>query len=349
VKIFWRRLIDAIPLGVALFCVALVAAGGWVWSFEEQTRRAESLGFEIPWLLPLVLDGLSLSLAGVAFAAALDGRPAVSARIGTAVAVLASAASNAEAAWARSDGKTTTVVIASVVPIAANLAFEVFLGEMRRQVHRGRGLPAPAAVTGPRLIRLALSPIKTSREWKAYVLEATAIPGRADPIESTTDQPNQTGSAPEPDPAERPRPSAGSVTKADRDDNPTGSQTPDPIVAPPVVSIGSGGSTDRGRSDPPAARRTEPIEATDPDAKRSNRVPDSWVRPTGSDEDLVNEIWRAIKRGWISLSGRLTEADVTALVVAGGPRARKLRDIVNSQREDQDATDGDNEPERVSG
>jgi len=91
---------------------------------------AQTKGFHLPWLLPAVIDGLAIALGCVAYAASLDGRPGVVARLGTAVAVAASATSNATFAWKRS-GDLTTVVIAAGVPVAANLAFEVLLHELR--------------------------------------------------------------------------------------------------------------------------------------------------------------------------------------------------------------------------
>src|SRR5439155_490345 len=81
---------------------------------------------------------------------------------------------NATVAWQRS-GDPTAVVIAAGVPIAANLAFEVLLHELRRQTLRRRGLPAPAAVPYPRLIRVMLAPCATLRQWRRLVLELTAL------------------------------------------------------------------------------------------------------------------------------------------------------------------------------
>jgi hypothetical protein len=170
-----RRFVAAIPLRTALLATAAVWVMGCVWSFREQTLFAQAKGFHLPWLLPAVIDGLAIALACVAYAASLDGRPGVVARLGTAVAVAASAASNATFAWQRS-GDVTAVVIAAGVPVAANLAFEVLLHELRRQVMRRRGLPAPAAVPYPRLIRVILAPWTTLRDWRRSVLDLTAIP-----------------------------------------------------------------------------------------------------------------------------------------------------------------------------
>ena len=175
----WQRFCRALPLFVALSAVTGVWVAGAVWSFEEQTAFAANRGFALPWLLPLTVDGLAVAMATVAFAAALDGRAAVSARLGTALAVAASATSNSAWAWTRSDGDPGTVALAAGVPVAANLAFEVLLSELRRQVHRRRGMPAPVAVPWPRLVRVALAPIGTAREWRRAVLALTSPAGYA--------------------------------------------------------------------------------------------------------------------------------------------------------------------------
>jgi hypothetical protein len=175
-----QRFARALPLALALTAVAGVWLAGAVWSFDEQTRFAASRGFSVPWLLPLVLDGLAVALAGVAYAAALDGRAAVQARFMTALAVAASALSNGAWAWSRTDGDAGAVALAMGVPVAANVAFEVLLTELRRQVHRRRGLPVAPPVPLPRLSRIALAPGPAFREWRAVVLDVTA-PTRAAP------------------------------------------------------------------------------------------------------------------------------------------------------------------------
>jgi hypothetical protein len=123
----------------------------------------------------LVIDGFAVSMAAVAWAASLDARPAVPARLATLIAVGASSASNGEWAYLRAHHDVVTVVLGVAVPIAANLAFEVLLAELRRQVQRRRGLPPPVAVPYPRLIRLVLSPWRTFRGWRQLVLELTAL------------------------------------------------------------------------------------------------------------------------------------------------------------------------------
>lgn len=161
-------------MALALVMVTAVWLSGAAWSFEEQTAFAAAVGFRVPWLLPLTLDGLALAFASVATAASLDGRPAIPARLGTAIAVASSAASNARWAWERTAGDPSPVVLATGVPMASFLAFEVLLAELRRQVHRARGLPAPAAIPAPRLIRLALAPRRAFGEWRDDVLRLTA-------------------------------------------------------------------------------------------------------------------------------------------------------------------------------
>jgi hypothetical protein len=131
-------------------------------------------GFTFPHLLPLVIDGFAVSMAGVSWAASLDARPAVAARVATVVAVSASSASNGVWAYLRAHHDPATVALGVAVPIAANIAFEVLLAELRRQVERRRGLPPPVAVPYPRLIRLILAPWPTFRAWRTMVLAITA-------------------------------------------------------------------------------------------------------------------------------------------------------------------------------
>lgn len=176
---FGSKLAERLPMGLALSTVTAVWLLGCVWSFTEQTAFARAKGFADPELLPLVIDGLAVSMAAVAFAASLDGRPALAARLGTALAVLASAASNGLWAAERSSAAETspdlaTVVVGAGIPIAANIAFEVLLAELRRQVQRRRGLPAPAPLPTLRVARLLLAPPSTFRAWRDEVLEVTA-------------------------------------------------------------------------------------------------------------------------------------------------------------------------------
>ena len=171
----WRRLGAALPMRSALLAVGVVWFLGGVWSFQEQSAFAASKGFTFPHLLPLVIDGFAVSMAGVAWAASLDARPAVPARLATLLAVAASSGSNGVWAFLRAHHDMVTVSLGVAVPVAANLAFEVLLAELRRQVQRRRGLPPPVAVPYPRLIRIALAPFQTFRDWRVMVLELTAV------------------------------------------------------------------------------------------------------------------------------------------------------------------------------
>jgi hypothetical protein len=165
----------SLPLVIALVLITGVWAGGAVWSFAEQTAYARFTHFEIPELLPLVIDGLAVAMAAVAWAASLDGRAAIGARIGAALAVAGSAASNAAWAAVRSDFDAGTIALAIAVPVAANIAFEVLLAEIRKQVQRYRGLPAPPQLPSPHWKRMCLSPFRTFFQWRREVLKATEL------------------------------------------------------------------------------------------------------------------------------------------------------------------------------
>jgi hypothetical protein len=169
-----RRWTATLPMRTALVAVAAVWLLGCAWSFQEQSEFAAANGFVFPHLLPLVIDGFAVSMAGVSWAASLDARPAISARLATVIAVAGSSASNGVWAWLRTHHDSVTVALGVAVPVAANVAFEVLLGELRRQVQRRRGLPAPVAIPYPRLIRFALAPWTTFRTWRTLVLDLTA-------------------------------------------------------------------------------------------------------------------------------------------------------------------------------
>lgn len=190
-----RSWLKHLPIGIALALIAGVWLAGAVWSFEEQTHYAKANGFTTPQLLPLVLDGMAVAMAAVSWAASLDARPAMFARLVTAVAIAASSASNGAWAWTRSKGDEQTIVLAAVIPVLAMLAFEVLLSEVRRQVLRRRGQPGPVAVAPPRLIRLLLSPWPTFRDWRRLVLEATAPEKSFAPLQ--VDQPEPVEAGPE--------------------------------------------------------------------------------------------------------------------------------------------------------
>ncbi len=165
------------PLLLALVLVAGVWAAGAVWSFKEQSEFAHRLGFTIDWLLPAVADGLPVAMGAVAFSAAVDGRPATAARLGTALAVGGSVASNGLNAWSRTGGDLKTVIVACAVPTLAGIAFEVLLGELRKQVlstrgeisHRIRLEPMPPL----RPIRVLLDPVREIGQWRRHVLAVT--------------------------------------------------------------------------------------------------------------------------------------------------------------------------------
>jgi len=169
----------------ALIGVFVVWASGAVWNWNEQTELADYLGFGMPWLLPFLLDGLALSLAAVATSASLDGRAGVVPRIGTLVAISASAAVSGYAAYVRSIepdiftgaalplDDPVVVLIGAGAPIVALIAFEVLLTEVRRMVQKARGRQSPAPIPYPRLIRWILAPWKTFFAWRTIVLDLT--------------------------------------------------------------------------------------------------------------------------------------------------------------------------------
>lgn len=161
------------PVWIALPLIFAVFAAGAVWSFREQTALARSAQFHVPELLPLVIDGFAVAMAAVAWAASLDGRAAVFARLGIAVGIACSVGANAAWAWDRSGGDTLTVVLAAGVPVLAMVAFEAVLAEVRRQVQRKRGLPRPEPIPMPRALTVCLSPIRTPLLWRRLVLELT--------------------------------------------------------------------------------------------------------------------------------------------------------------------------------
>ena len=202
----WNRFVAALPMRVALLAVAGVWLMGCIWSYEEQAAFAAARGFLFPALLPLVIDGLAVSMAAVAWAASLDARPAIPARLATLIAVAASASSNGIWAYQRTVQDVIATVVAVAVPVAANLAFEVLLAELRRQVQRRRGLPPPVAVPQPRLIRLALAPWSTFRVWRRLVLELTALESVNGPPEALPTPPSRPALESLPSPERSPSP-----------------------------------------------------------------------------------------------------------------------------------------------
>lgn len=173
----WRATFaTATVLAAALAGVASVWSLAAWWSFAEQTRGADHLGFAHPAVLPWTLDGLAFSLALVALAAALDGRPAPLARLGVLVALTGSVWANRLGVQLRSPGGHATddaVRMAAVAPLSAFVAFEVILAAIRRLVMRWRGLPAPTPIPTLRPVRVLLAPLHSVREWRAAVLAVT--------------------------------------------------------------------------------------------------------------------------------------------------------------------------------
>lgn len=172
----WAAIRAQVPITLALLVVAAVWGVGAWWSFTEQAAFAAAKNFADPALLPLVIDGFAIATACVAYVASLDGRPAVPARLGTLTAVTISAGSNGWWAAERSLLDPATILMGVIVPIIANIAFEVLLVELRKTVQRARGLPAPVAIPTLRIVRLILAPIDTFTSWRRVVLETTALP-----------------------------------------------------------------------------------------------------------------------------------------------------------------------------
>ncbi|HEY1966369.1 MAG TPA: DUF2637 domain-containing protein [Pseudonocardia sp.] len=228
----WRRFTASLPMRASLIAVAVVWLLGCVWSYQEQSAFAASKGFAFPHLLPLVIDGFAVSMAGVSWAASLDARPAIPARLATVVAVGASSASNGVWAYLRTNHDMVTVVLGVTVPIAANLAFEVLLAELRRQVQRRRGLPPPVAVPYPRLIRLLLAPFQTFRAWRALVLEITALDKSIHrPIPATAERVDQPAAEAARTMAQLPAPNAAAIAS---DAAGAAHGAPRPAPAPPA-------------------------------------------------------------------------------------------------------------------
>lgn len=178
----WRgRFNTALPMRLALGLVASVWAVGAVWSYGEQTGFGVAKLFAHPALLPLALDGFAVAMATLAFAASLDGRPAIPARLATVVGAGLSAASNGVWAAQRSNGDIATIVISVCIPIIANVAFETLLSEVRRRVQRSRGMPPPVVLPTLRIVRLLLAPVETFGDWRSEVLALTATSPRLIP------------------------------------------------------------------------------------------------------------------------------------------------------------------------
>lgn len=192
-----------VPVTIALLLIAAVWCGACVISFMEQIRLAEHFEFEMAWLFPLIFDGLASALAVTSWSAALDGRHSPLLRAFTMLAVSGSAWVNAAAVMERTPGALdlTQVGMAVAAPISAWVAFEFLLGELRRQIMRARGVPAPAAVPALRPVRVLLSPVRSVREWRGLTLAVTdprrAVPERDRTGETGTVPETATGTVPE--------------------------------------------------------------------------------------------------------------------------------------------------------
>lgn len=305
-----QRIAAGLPIGIALTLIAGVWLAGAIWSFEEQTAFAHSRGFHVPELLPLVLDGMSIAMAAVAFAASLDGRPATLARLGTALAIGASAASNAAWADTRSASDQETVILAAGVPVFAMVAFEVLLAELRRQVMRRRGQAARVPLPELRLIRVLLAPWALW-EWRRVVLDLTApdrTPALADPAPVRAEVLQQTPlRTPVPDPL----PAITGPAPAALSDRPhqTPAETPTPNPEPVPVRR------------PVSARRT-PV-------RRSPRTTATVSVVRSGDDDAV--IAR-LRRWQTDHDGQTPSLDVVQRIAGGGrSRAIRLRSLLIDQ------------------
>jgi hypothetical protein len=245
---WWRRFAAGLPMRTCLVAVATVWLLGCAWSFQEQSAFAASRGFVYPDLLPLVIDGFAVSMAGVSWAASLDARAAVPARLATVIAVGASSVSNGVWAYLRAHHDPVTVALGVAVPIAATMAFEVLLAEARRQVQRGRGLPAPVVVPHPRLIRIALAPWQTFRDWRALVLDVTTLP-HPDTYLTSDVQNHQHNGHPEQVPHTTTAPTTGEADSG-------GVPTPDAADVSDLIEPGREVATELDRAGVRLSRRT---------------------------------------------------------------------------------------------
>jgi len=309
----WRRFSAALPMRGALVTVGVVWLLGCVWSFQEQSAFAASKGFTFPHLLPLVIDGFAVSMAGVSWAASLDARPAILARLAMVVAVGASSASNGVWAWLRTHHDVVAVALGVTVPVSANMAFEVLLTELRRQVQRHRGLPAPVAVPYPRLIRLALAPWRTFRSWRDLVLHITADHTLVSERSAAT----KSFVARHPGPGVPPSPTSGAVPE------PTASAAAALLPGPPPP-LQSPQQSLRRDPVPVPARPPEPEHRPSPVAARSVRsagtgAPPATRRTAGS----------PAKRSG-SPRGVVVGADDAAAVSAANPRVHALAQHLSS-------------------
>jgi len=183
-------------MGAGLVMTAAVYGCGAYWSWAEQTRFAAGLGFDAPFLLAVVLDGLVFALAVVGVVASFQGRttPAVTSFL--VVLVGLSSVSNGASAWERTANlgvsrQVTATAVAALVPIIAAGAWELILHELRTMIATTRApwLVKPR-LPGIRAARVVLSP-RTLGAWRRQVLAVTtpvdAVTGR--PIDPRTGEP----------------------------------------------------------------------------------------------------------------------------------------------------------------
>jgi hypothetical protein len=319
----WRRFSAALPMRGALVTVGVVWLLGCVWSFQEQSAFAASKGFTFPHLLPLVIDGFAVSMAGVSWAASLDARPAILARLAMVVAVGASSASNGVWAWLRTHHDVVAVALGVTVPVSANMAFEVLLTELRRQVQRRRGLPAPVAVPYPRLVRLALAPWRTFRSWRDLVLHITAdhtlVSERSAAAESFVARHPAPGVPPSPTSGAVPEPTASAAAALSPGPPPLQSSRRDPVPVPPRPpepehrwpSAADRSVRSAGAGAPPATRRTAGSPAKRSGSPPGVGAPDNAAAVSAADPRVL-----ALAQHLSSTADpdRLTGKDVSAIL-----------------------------------
>lgn len=199
-----------------------------------------------------------------------------------------------------------------------------------RSIHRAQlraaGLIEPRAVKFGRA-RWALYPGRTFKAFRAAVWAGTVDPSEA--LRMFDGQ--STGAA--------------ESTRKDRPETRISpAPTPGPVEARSVTS--STGPAPSG-VDPDSS--TRPVKRSTP-VLRSSRPEKSPVdgRATGSDDVLLAAIESAAKRG--EVQPPLSVADVRSVVVAGGTKAKVLRDAANARLncgQDVDAKDGTQTPESV--
>ncbi|MFI6645655.1 DUF2637 domain-containing protein [Streptomyces sp. NPDC050504] len=167
------------PFVAGAAAVGLVALLGWVWSFVSLTDFVAHVsrgdghadGFSLPWIFPLVVDGLAIAMSVTIWQAAMDARPALAARLVLAGATAGSVYFNIRHAGTVSDARA----VAAWSPLAANLAFEFLLQELRTSILRSRGMPGRTPLPRPHPLRWILAPAQAFTEWRSLVLRMTVL------------------------------------------------------------------------------------------------------------------------------------------------------------------------------